>query len=246
MFLTFLRLKRTPSQHPSSVGSVMWASNDKRFVSVSGTSYTISEQQSGKLWFACDHKEPLTACIWHPTQEMLACSLASGGVLVGAPREACARIQTSSRRAVGLGWNPVGSVLATAGPGLALWQLNSSKAYEKKASFDTQGAATCLTWCPDGRYVAVGNNDGCVLVFEVESSKLQIVLRASTKPVKRMVWSPDGRKIACLFEQSKGVCVYEFENFENLEEVSDVLRLEFVQSTQDMLSVDCKVMMITI
>ncbi len=49
---------------------------------------------------------------------------------------------------------------------------------------------------PDGKEVAVGNNDGTVQVWDVASGKLLLTYRGHSAAVYTLSWSPDGRFLA--------------------------------------------------
>jgi WD40 repeat protein len=51
-------------------------------------------------------------------------------------------------------------------------------------------------WSPDGKEIAVGNNDGTVQVWDVASGKLLLTYRGHSTAVYALAWSPDGRFLA--------------------------------------------------
>ena len=75
-----------------------------------------------------------------------------------------------------------------------IWDVASG---ERKASLQGSLFMTgCLSWSPDGKYLAVGTDRGTVVIWEVGSGNKVRSLRGGGAGVQWVAWSPDGLKLA--------------------------------------------------
>lgn len=62
-----------------------------------------------------------------------------------------------------------------------------------------------LAFSPDGRLLAIGGNRKDILIFDVETHKLQMTLEAQTYESELVAFSPDGEYLAAVPEFSNGI-----------------------------------------
>jgi WD40 repeat protein len=84
------------------------------------------------------------------------------------------------------GWlEPAPQPAVTVPPGFALEHMLSSH----------PGAINCITWSPDGRFLASGLDDGTFCIYSVETGQPVLKFAGDIKPTS-LAWSPDGRSLA--------------------------------------------------
>lgn len=97
-------------------------------------------------------------------------------------------------------WSPDGRrIVSVHGQGLAargslrVWDAASGNELNASVNKDTMWQAA---WSPDGRYMAVGQHDGAVEVWNTESMQVIQKLKGSASYVDNLSWSPDSKRIA--------------------------------------------------
>jgi WD40 repeat protein len=95
--------------------------------------------------------------------------------------------------------SPDGSLLASAAGSddepaeLLVWEASSRRLVQ---AFSGHGVGvTATAFSPDGRRLASAALDGAVKVWDVQSGKAQLHLKASAKPVQALAFSADGRTL---------------------------------------------------
>jgi WD40 repeat protein len=65
-----------------------------------------------------------------------------------------------------------------------------------------------LSWSPDNKYIASGDNLGFVRVWEVASGKITRVYRYVHTFVSALSWSPNGKYIACAYDTNSQLLIW--------------------------------------
>lgn len=126
------------------------------------------------------------------------------------PPGAIARMGTTRFREPGccqlVNYSPDGRLLASGGPnGIIIWEAATGKRTAFFQGRPTQEfdptqpnrilAVECLTFSPDGRYLAAGFNYGEVHVWEVETGKLHLPLWELYAQLDFVAFTPDSRSV---------------------------------------------------
>ena len=112
---------------------------------------------------------------------------------------------TRKRLRHGLNWSPDGRWLATVveedGP-VRVWDPETGRETGRIA----QKAASCVAWSPDGTRIALGGDEGLVVrSWTDRDHRLREPEFEQPGAIRRLTWSPDGRKLAAVsFETKRG------------------------------------------
>ena len=95
----------------------------------------------------------------------------------------------------GIAANPKKAEFATAGQDnlLAFWDLTLKK---QKNCLKLEGPAMCVNYSPDGTLIAVGLENGKLLVFETSGMSIVFQAHDRTKAISVVKFSPDGEVLA--------------------------------------------------
>jgi len=113
--------------------------------------------------------------------------------------------------AYGLAWSPDWRRIAIAGSySLSLWELNTDEfGFSERWSTrmrELDGSASDVAWSPDGQLLATASrtqtqdfsstHPALVTIFDAGTGERLAHLQGHTGDVKRVVWSPDGKRLA--------------------------------------------------
>jgi WD40 repeat protein len=103
---------------------------------------------------------------WHPQQNELAFTVGrSAQVWDAATRQIVATLDFEASSVLGLAWRPQGDGLTLAGHlGIKTW--NRQDWQQAPMVFDISASSVAIAWSPDGNYLASGNLDRTLLVWE--------------------------------------------------------------------------------
>jgi len=106
----------------------------------------------------------------------------------------------------GLAYSPDGATLATVGSGASVWLRDADDIYAEPVVLPTQGPAEFqaafgdhfpIAHSPDGALLAVGREDGTVLLWDItRPDDGPRILRIHSGPVQDLAFSPDGTILA--------------------------------------------------
>lgn len=129
-------------------------------------------------------------------------------------------------RLTGTAWSPDGKQLALA-TSIGVFVLDSQGS-NVQFILDTTGAVECVTFSPDGKLLATGEESGLVRIWENGSGKEILALGGHLRKVNRTAFSPDGKWLVSgsddrsvrLWDIEKGQAAWVTE--ENVKEIEGV------------------------
>jgi WD40 repeat protein len=90
-------------------------------------------------------------------------------------------------------WSPTQDQLVIAGQGFYLWDAVSGLQLQENAINAPAGSAD---WSPDGKRIAIGLNNGFLVIWDMTIGARLFLLDAGDESVLGVKWSPDGTLIA--------------------------------------------------
>lgn len=140
------------------------------------------------------------------------------------------RINTEmhSAKIMDIASDAAGKILATASfdKTVKIWEADSGRllrTIRPPTGTDVEGALIAVALSPDGKSVATGgftghswNKSYSVYVFDRQSGEMLKNIRALPQPVSKLLFSPDGMKLAIAFNNGSGVHVFETSGYRQL------------------------------
>ena len=126
---------------------------------------------------------------WHPQQPELAFSLGRYVQVWDAPTQSIiTTLNFESSSALDLAWHPQGNRLSVSGnQSIKTWQRQDWD--NDPIVQEIGGAGEAIAWSPDGTYLASGNNDCSVLVWEDSNPLYPWRMRGFPGKVRQLAWS---------------------------------------------------------
>ena len=143
---------------------------------------------------------------WNPRHPELAFSLGRYAQVWDAPTQsAIATLNFESSSVLDLAWHPQGDRLSLSGnQSIKTWQRQDW--YDDPSVRDIGGASEAIAWSPDGSYLASGNNDRSVLVWE-DDIPYPWYMQGFPGKVRQLAWSMPQRVGAPLLASISGESV---------------------------------------
>ncbi|MBE9204727.1 WD40 repeat domain-containing protein [Synechocystis salina LEGE 06099] len=183
-------------------------SADGQFLATGGQDGTVRIWQMGKdgavLLTELENKRVWVDCLrWHPRRPELA--FAPGKytqIWDGGPQTVVATINFAKSSVLDMAWEPSGNFLVLAGnQSLKVWK---TKAWDDDPHiWDINGASEMIAFSPNGQYLASGNNDRTLLVWEwgnLDPWQMQ----GFTGKVRHLAWSMKTQEGSPLLVSSSG------------------------------------------
>ena len=204
-------------RHEGRVNAVVWSPNGQRIASGSleDTTVQIWDALTGENSVAHQfYADDGATVVWSPDGQRLASGdsnvkfgpdfvaiwdASTGEDLKMYDSHAQSPVEASVN---GLSWSPDGSSLASASDDYTVHVWNVTNDSLRFLYRDPNGfLLTCVTWSPDSKYIAFGNdNNGDgevrVQVWDVAAQSHVASGLGHTQPIESVAWSPDGKYIA--------------------------------------------------
>ncbi len=192
--------------HSDQVDAVAWSPDGMRLASAGDCTVHVWHATTGSRYLMYQgHIEGRKALYtifnlaWSPSGFYLASASEDGTVQVwdaatGKPHQ----IYRGHGAAEDLAWTRDNTKILSLGSKAHLWEVETGN---RLIRYDIPHMAFCLALSPDNRYVAIGGGKAVVYVYEVATGTLLAQHRIHTDTVWRLVWSPDGTRLASVSER---------------------------------------------
>lgn len=183
-------------------------SADGQFLAAAGQDGTVRiwqmAEDGARLLTELEHGRPWIDCLrWHPQRPELAFALGRYAQIWDALTQtvvATVNFETSS--VLDMAWHPSGNFLLLAGnQGIKVWK---TAVWDDDPHLrDISGASTAIAFSWDGEYLASGNNDRTLLVWEWENLD-PWQMQGFPGKVRHLAWSMKAREGSPLLVSSSG------------------------------------------
>ena len=188
-------------RHGGSVQTVKFSPVDASLLASAGDSNTL------KIWDLREnlvttfrgHTDQINSVAFSPDGQLLV----SGGddwsfkvwnVAAGAHIATLEHITDRTRFQIKeVAFSPNGELLATAGRHVKLWDIRTQN---EIATLQHDGYVWALAFSPDGQFLAAGDGEGTVKIWDVQERDVIAQLKGDTVRVDALVFSPDDRTLA--------------------------------------------------
>ncbi len=205
--------------HAGPINMVSWSPDGRSFVTASDDkTLKIWDTNSGKPTLTLDDKnnpnaDRVLSAAWSSDGQYVVFGTADKFVKVYSLKTQAVVDDAKANQAVTSVVMPpdTASFIPYPGPGeLDTWHFVQSNR-GPKLPLDNGVSVTALAYAPDGKYLAVGLNDGRVVLWDVAADKAQTTARGNLAlpdagPVVALSWTPNGKTL--VVGSQKGLAVY--------------------------------------
>jgi WD40 repeat protein len=196
----------------AGAAGLAWSPEGSLLATAGGDGYVRLADAAGNERGALSLTTDLTSVAWTDEQ-----TVAVGGVdgrIAVWPITARQPSSSMTRHAsvAQLAWLPASGQLLSVGDNdqvIRLWQGVTATETANLFDFVGYSLATAVQWAPDNSRVAVGNDDGTIQVWSLETGNIVAVLGGHTSGVSSLAWSPDSRWLATSGRSDHNVRVWE-------------------------------------
>jgi WD40 repeat protein len=145
--------------------------------------------------------------VWHPIDSYLAISYGSQTTIWNPiAANSIATWEFAKSSVFALAWHPTRSSLAIAGyKGVEIWSLNDLSAPIDHLAVDT--ASLKIAWSGDGRYLAAGNLDQTLHIWDWHDRSNQWKLAGSEGKIRQLAWIIDSANDSVTLAVASGVSI---------------------------------------
>ena len=214
-------------EEPSSnVQALAWSPDSTRIVSgyYNEKAYVWKAMTGETLLIYQDHTHEIVSLSWSADAQYIASASNFGRVVSVWDASSGRHIFTCEADYVEYevtSWSPNGQLLACAGDTqLQVWDGATQKMTSCLQVTDTLQEIYlygfyALSWSPDGRYIATGDTDAQVRIWDIVTAQEIQMYRGHTSIIHAVAWSPDGNSIASasddgtvrIWDVSTGHCI---------------------------------------
>lgn len=190
--------------HSSDVSTVAW-SPDGREIASGGLDTTVqvwNASTGAHILTYRGHSDVVYSVAWSPDGRRIASASGDGTVQIWDATTGKTLVNYSVAYAKGaplswnsVAWSPDGKDIAFGGNGPVIL-LNAASGKVLNYYGDTGGTVHDVAFSPDGQYLAIGNSQDSVQVWNVAAVKNVYTYGNSDSDIYAVAWSPDGKRIA--------------------------------------------------
>lgn len=182
-------------QHAGGANSLSWRPDDTEFATAghdglvkcwcAKSGQLMDELDAGDMW--------VTKAVYNPRQSILATAAGKHLKVWSDNHELLYESSEHSSTIADIGWNPDGSAVAVAAYyGITLHVPGKQRQPRKYA---WKGSSLVLSWSPDSKYIATGEQDSTVHFWNVKSGE-DAQMRGFPTKVMELSWDSSGRWLA--------------------------------------------------
>jgi len=182
-------------QHAGGANALSWRADGSEFATAGHDGLVkIWDGKSGVQLFELDAGDPWVAKVaYAPRRSVLATAAGRNLKLWSEQRQAFYESSDHSSTIADVGWNPDGSGLAVAAYNGITLHVPGKQSQPRKYTW--KGSSLVLSWSPDAKYMATGEQDSTVHFWHVKSGEDAQMWGFPTK-VLELSWDASGRWLA--------------------------------------------------
>ena len=182
-------------QHAGGANALSWHADGSEFATAGHDGLVkIWDGKSGVQLFELDAGDPWVAKVaYAPRRSVLATAAGRNLKLWNEQRQAFYESSDHSSTIADVGWNPDGSGLAVAAYNGITLHVPGKQSQPRKYTW--KGSSLVLSWSPDAKYMATGEQDSTVHFWHVKSGEDAQMWGFPTK-VLELSWDASGRWLA--------------------------------------------------
>lgn len=186
---------RLLGRHAGGANSISWRADGVEFATAGHDGLAIIwDGKTGERLFSIEAGDPWVATLaYSPRRNVLATAAGRHLKLWTDRRQAFYESSDHSSTIADVGWNPDGSAVAVAAYNGISLHVPGKQSEPRRYTW--KGSSLVLSWSPDAKYMATGEQDSTVHFWHVKSGEDAQMWGFPTK-VLELSWDPSGRWLA--------------------------------------------------